>query len=75
MIPLVLSHQSHSNQGRAAWVLATALAYVAVTWQVSAEAIIPLNTEAGRSIGFRTQVLLFLDDLIPSVFGKPLLHQ
>jgi hypothetical protein len=48
-------------------------AYVAVTWQIAAEAIIPLN-RAGRSgTGFRAQLLFFLDDLIPSVFGKPLL--
>jgi hypothetical protein len=49
------------------------LSYVAVTWQLAAEAIVPLNSEAGRSIGARAQLLLFLDDLIPSLFGKPLL--
>jgi hypothetical protein len=49
------------------------LSYVAVTWQVAAEAIIPLNGAAGRSVGARAQLLLFLDDLIPDVFGKPLL--
>jgi hypothetical protein len=49
--------------------------YVAVTWQVAAEAIVPLNSEAGRSVGARAQLLLFLDDLIPSLFGKPLLSR
>src|SRR5262249_61408225 len=49
------------------------LSYVAVTWQVAAEAIIPVNGAAGRSVGARAQLLLFLDDLIPAVFGKPLL--
>jgi hypothetical protein len=49
------------------------LSYVAEAWQIAAEAIIPLNSEAGRSIGARAQLLLFLDDLIPSLFGKPLL--
>ncbi|MFB9262162.1 hypothetical protein ACFFWD_03060 [Bradyrhizobium erythrophlei] len=48
-------------------------AYVAVTWQVSAEAIIPLNHAGGTGPGFRTQLLFFLDDLMPSLFGKPLL--
>jgi hypothetical protein len=48
-------------------------AYVAVTWQIAAEAIIPLNRAGGNGSGFRAQLLLFLDDLIPSVFGKPLL--
>jgi hypothetical protein len=27
------------------------LSYVAVSWQLAAEAIVPLNSEAGRSIG------------------------
>jgi len=48
-------------------------AYVAVTWQIAAEAIIPLNRAGGNGSGFRAQLLFFLDDLIPSVFGKPLL--
>jgi hypothetical protein len=43
--------------------------YVAVTWQVAVEAIVPLNSEARRSVGARAQVLLFLQDLIPLVFG------
>ena len=38
-----------------------------VSWQVAAEAIVPLNREAGRSIGARAQLLLFLDELIPSL--------
>lgn len=48
-------------------------AYVAVTWQVAAEAVVPMNRAGGSGPGFRTQLLFFLDDLIPSVFGKPLL--
>jgi hypothetical protein len=51
------------------------LSYVAVTWQVAAEAIVPLNREAGRSVGVRTQLLFFLDDLIPALFAKPLLSR
>jgi hypothetical protein len=51
------------------------LSYVAVTWQLAVEAIVPLNSEAGRSVGARAQLLLFLQDMIPSVFGKPLLSR
>jgi hypothetical protein len=51
------------------------LAYVASTWQIAAEAIVPLNSVGGQGIGVRAQLLLFLDDLIPSVFGKPLLSR
>ena len=49
------------------------LSYVAVTWQAAGEAIVPLNQEAGRGVGFRAQLLFFLHDLAPSLFGKPLL--
>ena len=49
------------------------LAYVAVTWQLAAEVILPMNHAGGNGPGFRAQLLLFLDDLMPSVFGKPLL--
>jgi hypothetical protein len=50
------------------------LAYVGDTWQLAAEAIVPLNSEGGRTIGVRAHLFLFLDDLIPTVFGKPLLE-
>jgi hypothetical protein len=49
------------------------LAYVGETFQVSAEAIVPLN-RSGGSPGFRLGVLFFLDDLFPGFFGKPLFH-
>jgi hypothetical protein len=51
------------------------LSYVATTWQVAVEAIVPLTRESGHGIGARTQLLLFLDDLAPSLFGKPLLNR
>ena len=72
-VPLVeFSFDSPRGQKTAA-TMNPGLSYVAVSWQVAAEAIVPLNREAGRSIGVRAQLLLFLQDLIPSVFGKPLL--
>jgi len=48
-------------------------AYVAVTWQIAVEVIVPLNRAGGSGTGFRAQLLFFLDDLLPSLFGKPLL--
>ena len=49
------------------------IAYVATTWQLAVEAVLPLNAASGHGVGVRTQLLLFLDDLAPSLFGKPLL--
>ena len=51
------------------------VAYAATTWQFAVEAVLPLNAASGRGVGMRTQLLLFLDDLCPSLFGKPLLIQ
>ncbi len=48
------------------------IAYVAKAYQVGVEAIVPLNSEGGRNLGMRAQLLLFLDDLLPSIFGKPI---
>jgi hypothetical protein len=49
------------------------VAYVDRAWQLAAEIIVPLNHAGGNGPGFRAQLLLFLDDLMPSVFGRPLL--
>jgi hypothetical protein len=51
------------------------LSYVAVTWQLAVEAIVPLNNASGHGLGGRAQLLLFLDDLAPSLFGKPMLSR
>jgi hypothetical protein len=73
LVPLVeFSFDSPRGQKTVA-TMNPGLSYVAVSWQVAVEAIVPLNSEAGRSVGARAQLLLFLQDLIPSVFGKPLL--
>ena len=48
------------------------LVYVAEKYQIRAEAFVPLNSGVGRSVGVRAQLLLFTDELIPNLFGKPL---
>ena len=73
LVPLVeFSFNSPLGQYTAA-TMNPGFAYVAVAWQIAAEAIVPLNRAGGDGIGFRAQLLFFLDDLLPSVFGKPLL--
>jgi hypothetical protein len=64
-VPLVeFSFDSPRGQNTAA-TMNPGFAYVAVTWQIAAEAIVPLNREGGSGIGFRAQ--------LPSLFRKPLL--
>ena len=72
LVPLVeFSFDSPRGQNTAV-TMNPGLAYVAVTWQLAAEVIVPLNRDGGSSTGFRAQLMFFLDDLIPSLFGKPL---
>jgi hypothetical protein len=73
LVPLVeFSFQSPIGQATGATVN-PGFAYVAVTWQVAAEVVVPMNGAGGSGVGFRAQLMFFLDDLIPLVFGKPLL--
>ena len=41
--------------------------------QIGAEALVPLNGASGRGIGFIAQLHLYIDDLFPQSFGRPLL--
>ena len=75
LVPLVEFSFISPRGEKTAATMNPGLSYVAVTWQVAAEAIVPLNSEAGRGVGGRAQLLLFLDDLIPSLFGNPLLSR
>jgi hypothetical protein len=72
-IPLVEFAFDSPRGEKTAATMNPGLAYVAGAWQVAAEAIVPLNTEGGSRIGARAQLLLFLDDLVPSMFGRPIL--
>jgi hypothetical protein len=72
-IPLVEFTFDSPRGEKTAATMNPGLAYVGGAWQVAAEAIVPLNTEGGSRIGARAQLVLFLDELIPSLFGKPLL--
>jgi hypothetical protein len=49
------------------------LAYVAEKYQLAAEAVVPLNAHTRKNVGLRMQLLLFTDDLVPGLFGRPLL--
>jgi hypothetical protein len=71
LVPLVeFSFDSPRGQNTAA-TMNPGFACVAVTWQPAAELIVPLNREGGSGTGFRPLLLVFLDDLLPSLFGKP----
>lgn len=41
-------------------------------FQVGAEAIIPINRQSGRDVGWMVQVHFFLDDIFPTTIGRPI---
>jgi len=47
------------------------LSYIHDEWQISAEAVVPLSRLAGGGVGFRLQVLTFLDKIVPG-FAEPI---
>jgi hypothetical protein len=75
LVPLVEFAFDSSRGTKSIATMNPGLSYVAVTWQIAVEAIIPLNSASGHNVGARAQLLLFLDDLAPSLFGKPLLSR
>lgn len=47
------------------------LSYVGVVYQLAAEATIPLNRQGGHGVGVTAGLELFLQDLMPSFFDRP----
>ena len=46
--------------------------YVADKYQLSVEALIPVNRASGHGVGVIGQLHLYLDDIFPNSLGKPL---
>jgi hypothetical protein len=76
LIPLVeLAVESPVGRGYGSRTTATAapgIAWIGEGCQVTAEALLPLNRRTGRGVGAIAQLHLFIDELLPSVFGRPL---
>ena len=49
------------------------LIYMADSWQIAVEALIPINAESGHKVGVVGELHFFLDDMFPNSFlGKPI---
>jgi hypothetical protein len=46
--------------------------YLADSWQIAVEALVPLNAASGHRVGGVAELHFFLDDLLPDTLGKPL---
>ena len=54
------------------WTVAPGIVYMADTYQLAVEALIPGNRNAGTNVGVIAQMHFFLDDIFPDSLGKPL---
>lgn len=75
LVPTVeIAMSTPDRGGTATGTISPGLFYEAATWQVGAEAVIPINTTTRRTqgTGFIMQFHLFLDDLLPNSLGRPL---
>jgi hypothetical protein len=45
--------------------------YVAKTYQLAVEGIVPINRDSGANVGVMGQLHLYLDDLFPNGIGRP----
>jgi hypothetical protein len=43
-------------------------------FQLGVEAIIPINSHTGNNVGVVGQLHFYLDDILPKIFGKPLIN-
>ncbi|MBV9114878.1 MAG: hypothetical protein JOY67_18860 [Hyphomicrobiales bacterium] len=51
------------------------IVYLADTFQVAVEAMIPVNKASGKHLGVIAQVHFFFDDIFPNSLGKPLFSE
>jgi hypothetical protein len=54
------------------WTISPGVIYLADTYQVGIEALIPANKAAGTNVGVIAQLHFFFDDIFPNSLGKPI---
>jgi len=77
MIPLVEGNLTQSvgpiaNGAQMSGTISPGVLYEADTWQVGAEALLPVNKATNQGGGFIVQFHFFLDDILPDSLGAPL---
>jgi hypothetical protein len=77
LIPIVewsLQTQTDNFDGstRTTGTINPGLIYVGDSYQLSVEAIVPINRASGDDVGVMGQLHLYLDDMLPTTYGQPL---
>ena len=76
MIPLVeFSFTSPENRdgGETTGTINPGVLYESKYYQLGVEAIIPVNSATGHNVGAVIQLEIFIDDIMPKLFGHPLI--
>ena len=76
MIPLVefsFSSPENRGSGETTGTINPGVLYESRYFQIGAEAIIPVNSATGHEVGAVVQLEIFIDDILPKVFGHPLI--
>ena len=77
LVPLVEVSMSAPAHGVPTGTISPGILYEANSWQLGAEAMLPVNsaTAATKGTGFVVQLHFFLDDLFPHSLGRPLIDK
>ena len=76
MIPLVeFSFTSPENRdgGETTGTINPGVLYESRYYQLGVEAIIPVNSATGHNVGAVIQLEIFIDDILPKIFGHPII--
>jgi hypothetical protein len=73
MIPVVeFSMESPLNRGGTTGTVNPGVLWESRYFQVGVEALIPVNSESGNHVGAAVQIQIYIDDLLPDLFGHPI---
>lgn len=76
MIPLVEVELStpldRGQAGRTTGTVNPGIIWAGRFFQVGVEAVVPINERTGKNVGVRAMLHFFLDDLLPTSYGRPL---
>jgi len=76
MVPLVeFSFTSPENRdgGETTGTINPGVLYESKYYQIGVEAIIPVNSDTGHNVGAVVQLEIFIDDIMPKIFGHPII--
>jgi hypothetical protein len=76
LIPLIefsMSSPENRDGGVTTGTINPGVLYETPYFQIGAEAQIPVNSATGHNLGVTIQLEIFIDDLLPKVFGHPLI--